>query len=185
VRHPLTASKYSSNLARSRPPNASRNSLHHGLQVHLQPRSITPCEFAQSWPQNASGNSLDHGLEVSTIMASKWYASKLAWSRPPSVTLTWLHYGLQVRTGMASWCISKLAWSRCRSASLSSLDHDLEGYLQIRLITASKFISTLARSRPQSISLSSLDRHSQAHRALLSSTACSQSRYSVCRWVAI
>jgi len=35
VRRPSTASKYSSNLARSRPPSASSISHDHGLQVHL------------------------------------------------------------------------------------------------------------------------------------------------------
>jgi len=35
VHHPLTASKYSSNLVRSRPPTASPVPLDHGLQVHL------------------------------------------------------------------------------------------------------------------------------------------------------
>jgi len=36
-----TGSKYSSNLAQSRPPSASPHSPNHGLQVHLQTRSIT------------------------------------------------------------------------------------------------------------------------------------------------
>jgi len=68
-----------------------------------------------------------------------------------------------------------------RSASLCSPDHSVQVYLQIRTITTSKCISKLARSRPRSVSLSSLDRHFQAHLELLSSTACSQSRYTVCR----
>ena len=118
------------------------------------------------------------------ITASKCI-SKLAQSRPPSVSTTSLDYGLQVRTNKASKCISKVAQSRCRSASLSSLDHGLQVYLPICLNTASKGISKLTRSRPRSISLSPLNLPFQAHLELLSSTACSQSRYSVCRWVAI
>jgi len=57
--------------------------------------------------------------------------------------------------------------------------------VQVHTITASKCISKLARSRPCSVSLSSLDRECQAHLELLSSTACSKSRYTVCRWVVI
>jgi len=166
ARRPSTASKYSFNLARSRPPSVSPNSLDYGLQVHtiMASKCISP-------------NSLDHGLQVylqtRSITTSKCI-SKLDWSRPPSVSPDSLDYGLQVRTIMASKCISP-----------QSLNHSLQVYLQTRLITTSKCISKVARSRPRSISLSSLDRHFQAHRELLSSTACSQSRYSVCRWVAI
>jgi len=57
--------------------------------------------------------------------------------------------------------------------------------LQIRSITGSNCISKVTRPRPRGISLSSLDHHFQAHCELLSSTASSQSRYSVCRWVAM
>jgi len=138
VRCPSTASKYSSELARLRPPS----SLHHGLQAYLQSRSITASNLARSRPPSASPNSLD--------------------------------YGLQVRTPMASKCISP-----------NSLDHGLQVYRQIRSITASKCISKVAQSGPRSVSLSSLDRHFQAHLELLSSAACSQSRYTVCRSVAI
>jgi len=120
--HSSTGSKYSSELARLRPPS----SHNHGLQVHLQTRSIT-----------------------------------------------------------ASKCISKLARLRPPSASPISLDHGLQVSVQIRLITASKCISKRAESWPRSVSLSSLDRHFQARIELLSSTACSQSRFTVCRWVAI
>ena len=142
------------------------------------------------------------------LTASK-YSSKLTQSRPPSVSLISLDYGLPVRTIMASQCISpnslnhglqvylqpclitaskciyKLARSQSWSASRSSLNHGLLVYLQIRSISTSKCISNLAPSKPRSISLNSPDRHFQAHLELLSRTACSQSRNAVCRWVAI
>ena len=185
VRRPSTASTYLSIITRSPPLSASPNSVDHGLEVDLQTFSITACKFAWWWPPSASSNPLDYGLQVSTIMASKWHTSNLARSRPPCLSPNWLDYGLQVRMSMASKCISKLARSPFRSASLSSLDHSLQVYVQIPLLTDLMCISKLARSQPRSISLSSLDRHFQAHLELLSSTACSQSRYSVCRWVAI
>jgi len=119
-------------------------------------------------------------VQSRTITASKCI-SKLARSRPPSVSPTSLDYCLQVRTSMASRCISKLARLRSCSASLSSLDRGLQVYLEIPSITDSKCISKVARSQPRSIPLTSLDRHFQAHLELLSSTACSESS----TWVAI
>jgi len=93
VRRRLTVSKYSSNLARSRPPNASPNSLDHGLQVYLQTRSITACKFAQACPPSASPISLGHGLQVHlqtrSITASE-YISEFTWlsfSGPPRIAL--------------------------------------------------------------------------------------------------
>jgi len=63
-RCPWNASKYWSNLARLRPPR----SHDHGLQVHLQTRTITASKcistLAQSWLPSASPNSLDHSLQV-------------------------------------------------------------------------------------------------------------------------
>ena len=163
ARRPSIASKYSDNHAGSRPPSVSPNSLEYGLQVHI---SI----LVQWRPLGASPNLLDHGLQVY----------------------------LQSRSGTASKCISKLTRSRSRSASLRSLDHGLQVYLQSHSITASKckspnsldhghevHFSKLPQSRPQSASLSSLSHHFQAHLELISSTACGQSRYIVCGWVAI
>jgi len=160
------ASKCISRLARLR-----HASLHdHGLQVHIT-------RLARSRPPSVSPNSLDYRLQVylqtRSITACKCI-SRLARSRPPSVSPDSLDYGLQARTIMASKCISP-----------HSLDHGLLVYLQTPPITAPKCISNVALSWPRSISLSSLDRHFQAHLELLSCTACSQSRYSVCRWVAI
>jgi hypothetical protein len=157
--------------------------------------SMSISEPARSRPPSAS---LSY-----TILASKCI-TKLARLRPPSESLSYLI--------SASRCISKPAQSRHPSASLSStrsrpprafpnsLDHSLQVYLSTPPITASKFVrlglpvSTItasqrifrfARSRPRSVSLSSFECHFQAHLELLSSTACIQSRYTVCRWVAI
>jgi len=169
---PSTTSKYSSNLARSQPPSASAHSLDHGLQLDLsirllpasrcisklarsRPRSIS--KYAWLPPSYASPHSLDHGLQVY----------------------------LWIRSITACKPISKLAQLWTPSASSNSLDYGIQVYLEIRLITASKYILKLARSQPQSVSLSSLDRHFEAHLQLLSSSACSQSRYTVCRWVPI
>jgi len=158
------------------------------LSVLVQTRSITTYMFiyrlARSRSRSASLSSLDHGFQVyfqiRSITASKCI-SKLARLRSPNS----LDYGLQVyiqtRSITASKCISMLG----RLWSPNSLDHGLQVYLQICSITASKCISKLARSQPWSVSLSSLDPHFQALLELLSSTACSQSRYTVCRWVAI
>jgi len=147
-----------------RPPPSTRPiTLDYGLQVHI-------CILARLRPPSASLNSLDYGLEVY----------------------------LQTRSITASKCISKHARSRSRSVYLCSLDHGLQGYLQTSLMTATKcispnsldhghqvLISQLALSWPPSASLSLVGRHFPAHLELLSSTACSQSRYTVCRWVAI
>jgi len=177
----ITASKFISKLARSRPPSVSPDSIDHGLQVHLWVHSISASQciskLARSWPPSASLNYLHLGLPVHLqtrlITASKCI-SKLARSGAPSVSPDSLNYSLKGRTIMASKCVSP-----------TSLDHGLQVYLQIPSITASKCLSKVARSRPRSISLSSPDRHFQAHLELLSSTAYSQSIYSVCRWVAI
>jgi len=123
--------------------------------------------------------------------------SGLAWLRPPSshdhghqcASPSWLDHGLQVhlqtRSIPAYMYISKLARSRSWSASSSSLDQGLPVYLHICSNTAYKCTSKLAGSRPWSVSLSSPNRHFQAHLKFLSRTACSSSRHSVCRWVAI
>jgi len=109
----ITASKCISKLARLR----RRNTLHHGLQVHCQNRTIM--------------------------------ASKLAWLRPPSVSLNWIHYGLQfnLHTHLftASKRISELTESCPPSASSYSLDHSLQVHLQCLSITACKCISKNAR----------------------------------------
>jgi len=117
----IMACKCISKLARSRPPNASRNSLDRGLQVHLQTRSIaaskcisefnlisaSKCisDFTRSRPPSASPNSLDHGLPVHlqtrSITASKCISilapvSNLARLPPPSASPNSLDHGLGV-----------------------------------------------------------------------------------------
>jgi len=67
------------------------------------------------------------------------------------------------------------------SVSPNSLDY----HLQLHMIMASKCVRKLNHSKPRSPALSSLNRHLQAHVKFLSCTTCSQSRHTVCRWVAI
>jgi len=64
ARRPSTASKYLSNLARSEPPSVSPNSLNHGLQVHLQTRSITASKCISRLAPFRPASSHDHGLQV-------------------------------------------------------------------------------------------------------------------------
>jgi len=137
--------------------------------------------------------------------ASK-YLSNLALSRPPSESPHWLDYGLQVRTSMAPKCISKLDQSRPLSASLSSLDLHPQVYRWVHSISVSKCISEFTRSTSPSASethsikyifkvrwplygdtgVTEVDRVTGSIRSRPRSiTACSQSRYRVCRWVAI
>jgi hypothetical protein len=113
------------------------------------------------------------------------YSSNLAGSYPPTVSSNSFDCSLQLHMIMATNCISKLTCCKSWSASLSSLNHCLQLNLPIRSITASKCISTLAQSWPRCVSLSSPDGDFQVHLKLLSSTACIQSRYTVCRWLAI
>jgi len=76
ARHPSTASKYSSNLTRSRPPSVYPNSVDYGLQFHTNTASKCISEFTRSWPPSASLSSLDLGLQVQfstrSITASKY-----------------------------------------------------------------------------------------------------------------
>jgi len=123
-------------------------------------------------------------LQVWMIIASKWI-SKLTRLWPTSSHAHGLQVYLHTRSITPSKGISKRARSKSRIASPSSLDHNLQVYLLICSITASKCISKFARSCVGSVSLSSHDCHFQVHLELLSHTACSQSRYIVCRWVAV
>jgi len=142
----LTASNYSSNVARSWPPIASSNSLDHSLEMYLQIRKITASKciskLAPSQPPSVCTNSLDYSLQVRTITASKC-VSKLARSQPPSVSTNSLDYGFQVRTITASKWIFKLA--RSQPPGVSPNSHNLG--LQTRTITASECIFKFTRSR--------------------------------------
>jgi len=130
ARRPSTSSKYSSNLARSRPRSVSPNSLDHGLQVHLQTRSITASKCMP--------NSLDHCLQVYQQTRSIT-ACKFTRSWPPSAYL-------QTRSITASKSISELCRLLPSSASSKSLDYRLQAHLQSRSIMASEYISEFTRS---------------------------------------
>jgi len=108
VCRPSTASKYSSNLTRSRPPSLYLNSLDYGLQFRTIMASKCISKLAQSHPPSVSPNSLNYGLQVRTIMASKCI-SEFTPSWPPSASLSSLDLGLQVqfstRAITASKCI--------------------------------------------------------------------------------
>ena len=141
------------------------------LAVHRPPPS--PCP-----------NLLNHGLQrylstcsIAVPKFAPWWSLNAS---PNSLDCI-----LQVHTIMTSKCISKLARAWARSASLCSPAHGLQVYLQIRSITTSMVIFKLSQSRPWSVSLSSFVCHFQAHHKFLLNTACIQSRYPVCRWVAI
>jgi len=163
--HSTSAPKCFSKLARSRPQSACPNSLDHSLQLHVQTRLITASKcisnLAQSWPPSASPHSLDHCLPVH----------------------------LQTQSITAFKCLSVFTAFRPHSASLNSikysLDHGLPVHLWVHSISICNCISRLARSLTRSIFVSSLNRYFQSHLELLPSTACSLSRYTVCRWVAI
>jgi len=170
------------------------------LQVLVQSRTIPASKFAQLWPpkcisklawlrpSSASPNSLNYSLQTCTIAASKCI-SKLVWLRRTNCLIAASMFArswppstyLQTRMITASKCIYKLAWSLPPSVSQNLLNYGL----QVRTIMASKCIYTLARSLPWSVSLWSLNRNFEAHLELLPSTASSQSRYTVCRWVAM
>jgi len=171
-----TSSQYSFNLVRSWPPSASPNSLDHGLQVHL-------------WVQLHLG--LEVHLETRTIMASKCI-SEFTRSWPPSS----YNNGLQVHVQTRPITASKFATSCPPSASQNSLDYGLQMHLWVHSIRSSQCISKLARSWPPSAFLYSPNNRRQVYlwvhsivifrrTSICSSTACSQSRYTLCRWVAI
>jgi len=151
---------------------------------HPARRALTTAKYLSKFPRSRPTSSDDHGL-LEHLQTSSITASKFARSWPPSASRNVLDHGLQVYPETRSITASKVVQSWPPSASTILLDHGLQVYLQIPSITASNCISKLARSRPWSVSLSSLHHHCQVHLELLSSTACCQSRYIVCRWVAI
>jgi len=116
--HPELLPPYS--LSPSTPPL----SLDHGLQVHLEPFSLTASwcisKLAQSQPPSIPPNWLHYALQIHpqsrSITASEW-SSKFTPSRPPCVSPNTLYYHLQVHLDtcwiMASVCIAEFTWSRC------------------------------------------------------------------------
>jgi hypothetical protein len=159
-------------------PSASRNSLNHGIKVCMIMTSRFILKPAQSWPRSSSVRSLN--LITISKLAQSWphkCITRLAQSWPPSSHDHGLQLYLTTHTIMA--CVFALTWPP--SASLNLLNHSL----QVCTIMACKCIRKLTPSRPPSSSWSSLDRYPQAHPDFLSSTTCSQFRYTVCRWIAI
>jgi len=144
---PLTTSKFSFNVAQSRPPRASSKSSNHGLQLHLWTHSIRACKFERSWLPSAFRNLLYSGLQVRMIMASMCI-SKHAWSRLLSATpnsrdrslKVYLSTPLIMDSKFPQWwppkTISKLCPSRPQSVSLSWLDHCFQEHLELLSITA-------------------------------------------------
>ena len=145
-----TTSKYSCNLDWSWPPSVSPTSLNHGLQVHLETRSI----MASKCILDLHDLGLQVQLRTRSITASKCISELLKYG---------LQMHLQSRSITPSMCIYKLARSRPRTAALSYS------------ISACKCISTptwsrppspspcSTRSRPPSASPNSLDRGLQEH----------------------
>jgi len=157
----ITALKFISKLAPSLPQSESLWWLDHGHQLFITTDLVTASKFAQSWPSSASPTHL--------IMAAG-SISKFTWSWPRSVLTNSLNYCLQVDMIMA-----------------------LQRHLQTSLTMASKFAWFMPASAfpndfsPQSPStcISLLHHHLQVHSESLWSTNCSQSRYAMCRWLAI
>jgi len=118
----VTGSECIFKLDRSRPPSVSPDSLDMACKFarswppssYLQTRWITAskCISILAWLRPAGLH--DHGLQV--------HISKLAQSRPPSVSPDSLNHCLLIRSIMASKCISKLARSRPPRKCISKLD---------------------------------------------------------------
>ena len=110
-----------SELAPSRPPSVSPNSVDYSLHKCI-------FKLAQSRSRSASLRSLNQGLQVSlqicSITASKCIC-KVARSRPPCASLSSLNISLQVRIQTrlitASKCISEFTRSLSPSASQTPL----------------------------------------------------------------
>jgi len=133
VRRPSTAPKYSSNLARSRPPSASPISLNHGLQVHLQTRSITASKCISKLARLLPASSHEHRLQVHLQARSITILeciSKFTRSLHPSVSPNMLGYRLQVHLQThsitASEYISEFTWSSFPGAPQIALKHRLQ-----------------------------------------------------------
>jgi len=130
----LKVSKCIAKYARLPPPCASPNFFDHSLQVYLQTRSMMGSKFARSWLSmlspnslnhhllSASLSSLDHGLQVylqiCSITTSKCI-SKLAQSRPWSVSLSYLNCHFQVHIKLLSNITSsQFRYTVCRLVAI-------------------------------------------------------------------
>jgi len=163
-------SKCISNLAQSRPPSASPNSLHHSLQWHLQTRSITAFKCISRLTRLRSTSSHGQGFQVHlqtcSITASTftlfWFfkcVPKLAQSQPCSASPDSPDHSLEVYLWCHSLRASKITWWHPPSASWNWLYYSLQMYLQTGTITASKF----AQSRPPYVSPNSLNQGLGVH----------------------
>jgi len=138
----------------------SRNLAQSGLQVYLHTSLIVASKFAWSWPSVS--------LQTHSITASKFTHSRpqvhfQTHSMMPSKG--WqssLYLRLDVHLQSCSFTASEVTQSCPPPESSNSLDH---GH--------------------KSTSQSLLDHRLQAHLRLLSTTACSQSRYTIYWWIAI
>jgi hypothetical protein len=148
---PLTATKYSSNLAWSHPSNASPHSLNHSLQVYFQTCSTMACKFAWSCLRSASPNLHYHELRVHLsvylITASKCI-SQLPRSQRSSVSPNLLEYDLQVNSIITSERISKYAPLPLPGKSKNSLDHGLGVFLWLHLIIIFRSIANRYQAPP-------------------------------------
>jgi len=127
----LPTSKYCFNLARSWARSASPKLLDHGLQMHVQTRSITASNCISKLARLRPPSSHHHGLQV--------HIFKLVLSRPPGASPNLLDHGLpvhlQTQSIMASNYISKHTWLWPPSASPYLSDHRLGVYLWVHSIT--------------------------------------------------
>jgi len=87
------------------PPSGSLNSLDFGLQVHLAVQTIMASKVAQWRSPSAFPTLLDHGLQVQHLdhkMAASKCISKVVFSWPWSISLSWVDCHLQVLHWMRS-----------------------------------------------------------------------------------
>jgi len=188
----IMGSKCISRIARSRCWSAWPSSLGHGLRRYITSCSIMTSQFAWSWHQSASPNSLNHNhqgyIKTGSITTCE-FARSSPWSWCPNSLPHAVRVHRLAHSITHSMCIFKLArlWpakSRCHClprASPNSLNYSL----QVCGIMPSKCISTLTCRGPPSASLCLLIGHLQVHLKVVWSTACSQSRCTVCGSVAI
>jgi hypothetical protein len=94
-----------------------------GSFLRLQVNELMNRVSASSTP---SIHRLQEAVEFHSIPAIK-YTSKLARSRPASLSLTSLDYSLHGRLSMVYKCFSTLTLWRCRCAPRCLLNHSLQG----------------------------------------------------------
>jgi len=139
-----------SKLGRSQPSSPFPNSLHHGLQVYLQTRSILACKFAQLWPPKcictvATWQPPSAYLQTHSIMASKCI-SRLARLRSVCLHDHGLQLNLHVCSITTSEWICKFTRSRPPTASPNPIDYCFQVHFQTSSITASECTSEFTES---------------------------------------